>query len=492
MWMVVSPIAALVGALLLLIGQCVRAPFTFAFFASLAFGSTAIVSGGLNLLLYVPLSAMLMAAATLRRTFWRDLERVFRIHWIPIVVVTLLVYGLASAIILPRMFAGDTTVFVASRGAIIETALRPVSGNINQSAYFALGILAFFAVASQLARDGRFELLRTGFFAFAVANATLGTLDLIGKASGAGDLLSPLRTAGYSMLIEVQVEGFWRIAGGYSEASTFGSATIFALAFTFSYWRGTNWRPALVVSAVLLLLLLLSTSSTGYASLAILCALWLLSFLWRLLIGRTNFRDLLTILCGALALATMLAILATMENALDPITNLINEAIVKKSSSASADERFYWNFKSWKAFQDTYGLGVGLGSSRASSWVVAVLSQLGAFGALLILLLLVEMARPIRVPRSPRARELAAICNSLRTTGFATTIPSAIAGGVADPGIVFFITLAGVVVGRRRLKQMAESAPSDPRYPEWDRPRPGWHSSGWSGGTARLGVEGPA
>ena len=214
-----APIAVLVGALLLALGKTTRAPTTSAFFASMAFGSTAIVSGRINLLIYVPLAGLLMAGAVLRRTFWRDLERVFRLHWTPIVVVTLLVYGVASAFILLRLFAGATTVFVPSGGAIVETALRPVSGNINQSAYFAFGILAFFAMASQLARDGRFELLRTGFFAFAVANATLGMIDLAGKMSGAGDLLAPIRTAGYSMLIEIEVEGFWRIVGGFSEAS---------------------------------------------------------------------------------------------------------------------------------------------------------------------------------------------------------------------------------------------------------------------------------
>ena len=111
----VAPIAILVGALLLALGQIVRAPTAFAFFASLAFGSTAIVSGGIDLLLYVPLAACSMAGTVLRRIFWRDLERAFRLHWTPIVVVTLLVYGLASAFILPRLFAGATTEFVPSR-----------------------------------------------------------------------------------------------------------------------------------------------------------------------------------------------------------------------------------------------------------------------------------------------------------------------------------------------------------------------------------------
>ncbi|MCC0066985.1 MAG: O-antigen ligase family protein [Rhodovulum sp.] len=468
--MSVAPIAVLIGAVLLAIGVLARAPTTVAFFASLAFGSTAIVSGGLNLLLYVPLAALLMVAAVFHRTFWRDLERVFRLHWTPFVVLTLLVYGVASAFILPRLFAGETTVFVPGRDAIIETALRPVAGNINQAAYFAFGIFAFFAVASQLARRGRFELLRIGFFAFAVANASLGMIDFVGKLSGAGDLLAPIRTASYSMLIEVQVEGFWRIAGGYSEASTFGGATIIALAFTFSYWRATSWRPALVVSVVLLMLLLLATSSTGYASLAILVTLLSLSYLWRLCAGGLNDRDLVTMLAGAIALALVLAVLIYTKDALRPVQQLVEETLINKSTSASADERFYWNAKSWKAFLDTFGLGVGLGSSRASSSVIAVLSQLGACGAFLILLLLAEMARPIPRPGlDPKERELAALCNSLRTTGFATMIPSAIAGGAADPGIVFFIALAGLVVGRVRLQQMRASERTTQEHPRWQR-----------------------
>ncbi len=476
--MSVSPIGVVIGALLIAIGCVVRAPFAVAFFASLAFGSTAIVSGGINLLLYVPLAGLLIAAAAVRRTFWRDLARVFRMHWTAIVVATLLVYGVASALVLPRLFDGVTTVFVPGRDAIIETTLRPVSGNINQSAYFASGILAFFAVATQLTRAGRFAMLRTGFFAFAITNAALGGLDLLGKLAGAGDLLAPIRTAGYSMLIDVQVEGFWRIAGGYSEASTFGGATIIALAFTFSYWRSTNWRPALALSAVLLLLLLLSTSSTGYASLAILVALLSLSWSWRLLAGGLNARDLTTMLAGTVALAAVLGVLVFSESALEPVRRLIEETLINKSTSASADERFYWNAKSLKAFADTWGLGVGLGSSRASSSVIAVLSQLGAFGAFLIVLLLVELARPIPRPGpDPEARELAAICGGLRTAGFATMIPSAIAGGAADPGIVFFIALAGVVVGRRHLKEMrairrAPAAPPRRLRPKAGPPQP--------------------
>lgn len=457
--MEVVPIAILVGAALLGIGYVLRAPLVFAFFASLAFGSTAIVTltalGGSTLLLYVPLVGLLIIASVFRRTFWRDLGRVFQLHWTPTIILILLLYAVASAFILPRLFAGETTVFVPMGGKIVETALRPVSGNINQAAYFTVGVLAFFAISSQLARDARFDLLRLGFFAFAGAHAALGLIDLMGKTAGAGDLLAPLRTAGFSMLTEVQVEGFWRITGAYPEASTFGGGSLIVLAFTFSYWRATNHMPALALSLLILALLLLCTSTTGYAGLVVLVLMLALSWLCRVVGGRISGGDLSTILGGVLVAVVVLGLLVLSESTLRPIQRLIEETLINKSSSASADERLYWNAKSWLAFLDTYGLGIGLGSSRASSSAIAILSQLGVIGAGLILVLLADLARPIpRAQGDPNAQELRAICNSLRTTAFATTIPAAIAGGGADLGIVFYIALAGVVVGRRRLRQM--------------------------------------
>ena len=187
----------------------------------------------------------------------------------------------------------------------------------------------------------------------------------------------------------------------------------------------------------------------------------------------------------------MLAVLIFTQGALEPVQRLIEETLLNKSTSTSADERFYWNAKSWKAFLDTYGLGIGLGSSRASSSVIAVLSQLGAFGAFLIVLLLVEMARPIPRPRlDPEARELAALCTSLRITGVTTIIPAAISGTLADPGIIFFITLAGVVVGRKRLQQIHASERAALRRPRRERPAEG--SASWTGGAPVTGAQSPA
>jgi hypothetical protein len=148
----------------------------------------------------------------------------------------------------------------------------------------------------------------------------------------------------------------------------------------------------------------------------------------------------------------VLGVFLISERSLEPVEKLIDTTILQKSNSDSAEERFYWNRKSWQAFVDTGGLGVGLGSSRASSSIFAIISQLGVIGGVLIALLMVDLSRGPDGGRSrPECRELGALCRSLRATGFAAVIPSAIAGGSADPGILFFIILATLLVGRKHL-----------------------------------------
>jgi hypothetical protein len=458
--MQIAPIAILICAGLLLLGHFLRAPIVVALFASLAFGSTAIAilpaAGGASPLIYAALACLLVASMLWRRHLWNDFSQVFLVHWLPVVVTALLIYGLASAVIMPRLFAGQTTVFVPIPGRVVETLLSPVKGNVTQSCYFAIGILTFFALSVLLVRDGQFSAVRKGFFAYAALHVSLALVDLTGKVIGVGDILSPIRTADYTMLVETQIEGFWRIVGAYSEASSFAGGSLVALAFSFSYWRATGSRPAFALASVLTLLLLLSTSTTAYASLGILSFVLAVSILLGAMRGRLTSRDLSVLALGVLALTGVLAIAAFDERVLDPVGRLMQVTIFEKSASASAAERFYWNYKSWMAFLDTRGLGVGLGSSRASSWLLAVLSQLGVIGTLLLGLLVLEVfKRPYRDPPAPREAELAALCMSTRAAAVATLLPSLISGGNADPGIFFFLCLATLLAGKTRLANTA-------------------------------------
>lgn len=454
--MEVAPVAVLVGAGLFLLGYCLRAPFMVALCGSVAFGSTAIATlpavGGAVVLLYVPLAGLFIASVMMQRSFWSDLARVFTVHWTPALMVLLLAYAVLSALIFPRLFAGQTTVFVPLRGVIVEKVLTPVSGNLNQVGYFCVGILSFFAMSVLLLRQQKFRSIKAGFMTFATLNAILGLIDLFGKAAGAGDLLFPLRTASYAMLVNVQVDGFWRVVGGYPEASAFAAASLVSLAFTFSYWRATGSRLVLTLWSVLLLLTILSTSTTAYAGLAVLLLICGTSWLWRLLRSGLSRRDMALLVVAGVGSATVLGVLLFGDGRLDPTAKLIETTLLEKSNSDSASERFYWNQKSWMAFFDTYGLGVGLGSSRASSSFIAILSQLGVAGALLFGLAFIDVTRrPVRRPPEPADAELVALCEALRSAGVAIIVAGAISSGGADPGILFYITLAGLLVGRARL-----------------------------------------
>jgi hypothetical protein len=472
--MQIEPVAVALLAVLLLAGYLLRSTLTIALFASLPFGATAIATltamGGSSLLLFTPLAGLLIVSTLGRKTGMADLRRLLADQWVATLVAFLVVYVVAGALLLPSLFAGQTTVFVPGDGKILEVPLVPVSGNINQSCYFVANALCFFSFSVLLLKADFFRALKVAMFAFVTVHAGLCLIDLGGKLAGAGDVLAIIRTAGYSMLVNVQAEGFWRIVGAYPEASTCAAASATAFAFTFSYWRVSGSRPAFFLTLILVALLLLSTSSTGYIAFAALTSAFLASLFVDVIRGRLKSRDLLVVACIAAAFIAVLAVALVNEHALEPIVQLFQGSIVDKSMSASAAERFYWNTKSLLAFADTGGLGVGLGSSRASSWAVAVLSQLGAVGVIVFALLTWQILRhPYTERPRPDDIEIAATCMGIRAATFATLIALLTSAGNADPGILFYTALAALLAGRKLLARDARRAPMI-ETPWHDRP----------------------
>jgi hypothetical protein len=182
-------------------------------------------------------------------------------------------------------------------------------------------------------------------------------------------------------------------------------------------------------------------------------------------------RDLGVLVCGAVTAIAVLATIISADHALDPIGQLFESAVVNKSTSASAAERFYWNYKSYMAFLDTGGLGIGLGSSRASSWVIAVLSQLGILGTIVFGALTWQiLKRPYVKPPAPEFLQIAATCRGLRAAAFATMVALVVSAGNADPGIIFFAALAALLAGRKLLANGVASATRPIPRPSHDWP----------------------
>ncbi|GAB4068267.1 O-antigen ligase family protein [Ancylobacter sonchi] len=394
-------------------------------------------------------------------------------------MLALLIYASGSAIILPRLFAGMTGAFVPVDGLVSEVPLAPVSGNIAQSGYFVLGGFIFFSLTLLLlARSGatqakiiphaqernndEYLLLRAigkGFFFWTWLNAATGVLDLASKLAGGGDVLLPLRTAGYALLTETEHAGFWRITGLHPEASAFGAAALAGLAFSFTYWRATRSGNALILAIALLSLTLLSTSSTAYAGLAVLVMVAFLAAIRSLLRGRLLHTDATWLGAVLIAVTVILALVLINDEAFAKVETLLRATILEKSNSSSGIERAYWNQRSLDSFFTTSTFGIGLGSSRASSWAIAALSQLGLIGSMLLGFLMVTIAwSPHRgewgnPPLGSEPRNVIALHDGVRAAALTSLLAATIGGGAADPGVLFFISLATLYGCRRYLQR---------------------------------------
>jgi hypothetical protein len=389
--------------------------------------------------------------------FFQKLRMVLAEHVSAVLACFLAFYAVASAIVMPRLFAGDATVHVPIQGVITEVPLAPTNGNITQTAYLLTGIASFFALRIWIHNSEIILAARRAFFAFIVIHMILGLADLGGKISGTGDWLSSLRTAGYAMLIDTEVSGFWRITGGCSEASAFAGLCLSSIAFTYTYWRETQSTFALALTTALFILIIFSTSSTAYIGTCFLMLVACVSIGRNVLCKQFHYGDLIIFLALIAMTAICLCLYLCDEHLFDPFYDLIHESIFNKANSASGQERSYWNEVGLSNFIDTYGLGVGMGSSRTSAWFLSVLSQLGVFGVFLfagLFAAILNGAGRVRVPGQP---EVYALISSVRAFAIGSFAAGSIAGSGADPGFQFFLSLGIILACKHHLKIISQS-----------------------------------
>jgi hypothetical protein len=168
-----------------------------------------------------------------------------------------------------------------------------------------------------------------------------------------------------------------------------------------------------------------------------------------MLVGRYSRDDLVLFALVLLAVTIALSIYLYDDSAFAPFVQLFELTVRDKPLSASAQERGLWNLLSLQSFLDTRGLGIGFGSSRASSWIIAVISQIGLMGTLLMAALVMELVRGVGWPRSGQVHpEMRALHDSARACALAWLVSASIAGGSADPGLLFFVALATVLACR--------------------------------------------
>jgi hypothetical protein len=365
-------------------------------------------------------------------------------------LLLLTVFGVATAIFFPRLFQGMTQTMTVERSIgthnlISLTPLEFSPSNITQSIYAIGGLICFTASFAFFREGGTPRTLVNGILVVASVNLGFALADIVTYFTHTEYLLGFVRTANYALLTNVEKGGLKRISGTFPEASAFADFTLVLFAMTTSLWlSGVRSGTTGVIAGLSLAALILSTSATALVGLAaILPVLWLQSFLAsRYEPGAGRPILILSILTGVPLVIFL--VLIVMPDLAHNLHDFFDEMLFSKVDSQSGRERFTWNAMAYQAFLDTHGFGAGLGSTRASSFGLVLLSNVGIIGTLIFAifvgLLLTADTRPKHLP----SRKVAAVVRAAKAGLITVLISAATSGTVYDLGLMFYI-LAGSV-----------------------------------------------
>ncbi|WP_321814266.1 MULTISPECIES: hypothetical protein [unclassified Paraburkholderia] len=370
------------------------------------------------------------------------------------------VWGVAGAIVLPRLLSGSTLVFPVDRSSqeILLRPLGPVSGNLSQAVYCVSDVVVYCAMYAFLRFRGVYRTLANAIFLLTLLNVFAGVIDIVSHAAGI-DALSVLKTAQFADLTGEEMGGLVRISGTFPETSAFSAFTLPLFVFCLNLWIvGYRAKVAGTLAFASGMLLLLSTSGTAYVGLGVYQVVLLISrpgVISRVAAVR---KQRLWIVGACVGVLVALYVVLFLPRVVTILSDFVNEAVMNKAGSSSGVERMGWNAQGVTNFLDTYGIGVGLGSIRASSFLVVVLANLGMVG---VVCYGTFLARSILspVPRHYPFTERA-VSYASRHAMIATLIVASASAGVFELGSCFYIFAAAAgALSARAPRRVPVSGP---------------------------------
>ena len=294
-------------------------------------------------------------------------------------LVAFFLWSVFVTLLAPLMFNGQPVLTPNGVGAELTAGIVTTS-NIAQMGYLFLGV----CVVIFLGRSSR------------------ATPQLLGLAAGLTTLLSLWRyfnqTFGLPFpldvfdnspafsYVETAPKGVQRFRGILSEPAGLAVSSLVTMSYMLPRAirvNGGRRIGAVLLAAAACYLGIISTSATfvvgGGLVLAVVGASLGLGFLAR----RVSIGAVATVVGCVLVLAA-LAVLPI-------VYGFVDDTINAKVSSSSYTERSGANGSSYEIFLDTWGFGVGLGSSRASSFLPGLLSTTGLPGTLLFVAAVVTL-----------------------------------------------------------------------------------------------------
>ena len=374
-------------------------------------------------------------------------------------LTTYCLYGVVAATFAPRFFRNQMYV-PPMRGtgdaqSLFDTvALAPSPQNITTSVYMVGSLMA--AIVAFTAMQEKDSGPRFVKMAVIVAwiHITLGVSAALLKGTSFDLFIDFMRNANYAQTDQT-IFGLVRLTGIFTEPSAYAAFGFGWFVFLLECWlrdvlpRRTGWA-----AAAMGIVLFCSTSSTAYVALGGYAAIFCLRLL--LTPGFVSPRKGLAL--GAVVLLVLILSSAAaflFPSVLDLISTVLESATVGKQNSDSALQRGFWARSGLDAFIASYGVGIGPGSFRSSSFATAVLGSVGVIGTLAIIGHLVSAFKPLRLSTYCGSQEASRygldtmIGAAASWAAVGVLIPASVASPTCDPGTDFAI-FAGVALALRR------------------------------------------
>ena len=416
------------------------------FFASLAFGSLAILpvnlTGGTTFLPHTACSALLCLRSFIAcRKPHLLIDGLLDYNKLGL-LMAFIAYGLIVTYTAPFLFQGAP---IMGLNNITRSQLGFGSGNITQPLYLLAAFAITISIYQLLLQTNTRRMVYQAIFVGAAMAIAAGLIDMATAGTG---LLAPLRTATYVIMDSDDVGGMRRVIGFNTEASAYG-ALVLSFGAMIYFMRlgealgGVYARIQTPMALALIALTVLSTSSAAFLGLAVLGVIAVVANVMALRHPADEKRALIQLLVIGAGILLVAALVVATPSMFNGAVELVDSLIFKKTSSSSYSERSSWNIVSLEGLVATGGYGVGVGSTRASSWPVAVLSSTGVIGGLLMIMFFLRLAT---LSLRGANDDIRRVVTGARYSLAVCLVPGAVAGTLVDFGAfnatLFAITTA--------------------------------------------------
>lgn len=386
------------------------------FFGSIPFGALAVIptelTGGLTLT-PTPIIALLIAARLLlNREDRSSLAGIALSKNGTLYLSVFWMIACAATLLMPRIFESEVTIFpVRSSDMIVEELLHPTTQNFSQLTYLSISVFAVFCFVRLTQKNFNIADLIGPIRLGASITFATGALDYASNFVNLDALLEPFRTASYALLTTNEVFGNKRTVGLMPEASAYGAVCVFFLSLLYFLRLAIHkdrlgYAKNIGLVFALVLMALLSTSSAAIVCVGVFLVLVVVDWLWNdVAVRKTPLTKTALLWCCVLSLVALF--LSFQPRLLSELSDIFSHMILYKKESQSYEERTLWTTVSLEALQDTYGLGVGVGGTRTSSFLAALFSNTGVLGGLFFMAFLLKtLLGRWTYYRSPRFRSL--------------------------------------------------------------------------------------